>query len=308
MRLVVALGGNALGNTPDEQKSLVKSTAKALADLIEQGHSLVVTHGNGPQVGMINTAFEIASKSAEKTPLMPFPECGAMSQGYIGFHLQNAIQTELTRRGISKPVVSVVTQVVVDKTDPGFLHPTKPIGTFCDREKAALLEKNGYVMKDFGAQGFRRVVASPKPLDIVEKGAVKTLLDNGCVVITVGGGGIPVVKEGNATEGVAAVIDKDFASALVAQLINADTLVILTAVDKVAADFGKPTQRNIDVLTAAEAERLINEEQFGKGSMLPKVQAALSFVKSGKGRQAIIANLDKAEQAVKGQSGTKILD
>lgn len=308
MKIVVALGGNALGNTPSEQKDLVKSTAKALADIIAEGHSLVITHGNGPQVGMINIAFEVSSKSAEKTPLMPFPECGAMSQGYIGYHLQTALQAELARRGLNRPVASVVTQVVVDKNDQGFSNPTKPIGAFCDKAKARTLEnENGYVMKDFGAKGYRRVVASPQPLDIVEKDAVKTLLDNGCVVITVGGGGIPVVREGNEYAGVPAVIDKDFASALVAKLIGADTLVILTAVDKVAVDYGKPSQKDLDTLTVSEAEAYIAEEQFGKGSMLPKVQAALSFVRGGAGRQAIIANLDKAELAIKGESGTKIL-
>ncbi|HRX13564.1 MAG TPA: carbamate kinase [Eubacteriales bacterium] len=309
MKLVVALGGNALGNTPEEQKMLVKSTAKAIVDLIEQGHSVVVTHGNGPQVGMINLAFETASKSSENVPAMPFPECGAMSQGYIGYHLQTALQTELKNRNISKPVAAVVTQVVVDKNDKGFTNPTKPIGAYCDKAKAEKQEKeSGYVMRDFGAKGFRRVVASPLPVDIVEIGAVKTLLNNDCVVITVGGGGIPVVKEGNEYEGVPAVIDKDFASALVAKLIDADELVILTAVDKVAVDFGKPTQKDLDILTVSEAEKYMNEDQFGKGSMQPKVTAAVNFVKSGKGKQAIIANLEKAELAIKGKSGTKVIN
>jgi carbamate kinase len=307
MRLVVALGGNALGNTPEEQRQLVANTAKALVDLVEQGHSLVVTHGNGPQVGMINLAFEEASKSKSKTPLMPFPECGAMSQGYIGYHLQTALQAELANRGISKTTVSLVTQVVVDANDEGFQNPTKPIGAFCDKATAEEMAANGYVMKDFGAQGFRRVVASPKPIDIVEKEAVKTLLNNNCLVITVGGGGIPVIKEGNKYIGVPAVIDKDFASALVAELIEADMFVILTAVDKVAVDFGKPTQRDLDVLTVKEAEELKANGQFGKGSMLPKVEAAIAFVKSGESKQAIIANLDKAELALKGQSGTRIV-
>lgn len=308
MKLVVALGGNALGNTPEEQKMLVKSTAKAIVDLIEQGHSVVVTHGNGPQVGMINLAFETASKSSESVPAMPFPECGAMSQGYIGYHLQTALQTELKNRKIVKPVAAVVTQVVVDKNDKGFTNPTKPIGAFCDKAKAERQEKeNGYVMKDFGTKGFRRVVASPLPIDIVEIDSVKTLLKNDCVVITVGGGGIPVVKEGNEYEGVPAVIDKDFASALVAELIDADELVILTAVDKVAVDFGKPTQKDLDILTVGEAEKFIQEDQFGKGSMLPKVMAAINFVRTGKNKKAVIANLDKAELAIKGKSGTKVI-
>jgi len=309
MKLVVALGGNALGNTPEEQKMLVKSTAKAIVDLIEQGNSVVVTHGNGPQVGMINLAFETASKSSENVPAMPFPECGAMSQGYIGYHLQTALQTELKNRKIAKPVAAVVTQVVVDKNDKGFTNPTKPIGAYCDKAKAEKQEKeSGYVIRDFGAKGFRRVVASPLPIDIVEIDAVKTLLKNDCVVITVGGGGIPVVKEGNEYEGVPAVIDKDFASALVAKLIDADELVILTAVDKVAVDFGKPTQKDLDILTVSEAEKYMDEDQFGKGSMQPKVTAAVNFVKSGKGKQAIIANLEKAELAIKGKSGTKVIN
>jgi len=309
MKLVVALGGNALGNTPEEQKMLVKSTAKAIVDLIEQGNSVVVTHGNGPQVGMINLAFEAASKSSENVPAMPFPECGAMSQGYIGYHLQTALQTELKNRNIVKPVAAVVTQVVVDKNDKGFTNPTKPIGAYCDKAKAEKQEKeSGYVMRDFGAKGYRRVVASPLPVDIVEIDAVKTLLKNDCVVITVGGGGIPVVKEGNEYEGVPAVIDKDFASALVAKLIDADELVILTAVDKVAVDYGKPTQKDLDILTVSEAEKYMGEDQFGKGSMQPKVTAAVNFVKSGKGKQAIIANLEKAELAIKGKSGTKVIN
>ncbi|HPG92760.1 MAG TPA: carbamate kinase [Clostridia bacterium] len=309
MKLVVALGGNALGNTPEEQKMLVKSTAKAIVDLIEQGHSVVVTHGNGPQVGMINLAFETANKSSENVPAMPFPECGAMSQGYIGYHLQTALQTELKNRKIVKPVAAVVTQVVVNENDKGFANPTKPIGAFCDKAKAMLMEKeNGYVMRDFGDKGYRRVVASPLPVDIVEIDSVKTLLENDCVVITVGGGGIPVVKQGNEYEGVPAVIDKDFASALVAELIDADELVILTAVDKVAVDFGKPTQKDLDILTVGEAEKFIMEDQFGKGSMLPKVMAAINFVKTAKHKQAVIANLEKAELAIKGKSGTKVIN
>ncbi|MEG1528067.1 MAG: carbamate kinase [Clostridia bacterium] len=308
MKLVVALGGNALGSTPTQQKELVINTAKAIVDLIEQGHSVVVTHGNGPQVGMINSVFETANKVDNSTPIMPFPECGAMSQGYIGYHLQNALQTELKRRNIVRSAVAVVTQVIVNKDDSGFTNPTKPIGAFVDKQKAEILEReNGYIMKDFGAQGFRRVVASPLPIDIVEKDVISTLINSNCIVITVGGGGIPVIEQDGKYVGVPAVIDKDFASALLAKIISADKLVILTAVDKVSINFGKPNQVDLDVLTVSQAEKLMAEGQFGKGSMLPKVSSALSFVK-GSDKQAVIANLEKTALALAGKSGTVITE
>lgn len=308
MKLVVALGGNALGNTPDEQKRLVAVTAKSIVELIEQGNEVVLTHGNGPQVGMINAAFDMSSRQDCAIPAMPFPECGAMSQGYIGYHLQNAIGAELRRRGDDKTVVAVITQVVVDSADKAFDSPTKPIGNFVDETEAQkLTQNNGYVMKDFGDRGYRRVVASPTPIDIVEKKSIAQLIDSGSVVITVGGGGIPVVREGNELTGVAAVIDKDFASALLASQLNADKLIILTAVHKVSLNYGKSDQIDLDRLTATEAEGYIEQGQFGKGSMLPKVQACLNFVKGGLGRQAIIADLTKAEYAIKGESGTVIV-
>lgn len=307
MKIVVALGGNALGSTPEEQKELVKNTAKSIADIIQDGHQVVLTHGNGPQVGMINLAFGFASDNNEKIPSMPFAECGAMSQGYIGYHLQAALSAELKRRNIDKTVVSLVTQVVVSPTDQGFTNPTKPIGAFYSKIQADELTKlNGYTMKDFGDIGWRRVVASPKPIDIVEKDAVSALLQSGQVVITVGGGGIPVIEKDDEYFGVPAVIDKDFASALVAKLINADKLIILTAIDKVCVNFGKPNQKELDNLSVKEAEEYIKQDQFGKGSMLPKVLSAVDFVKDNPRRQAIIANLNKSGLAISGKSGTVI--
>jgi len=306
MKIVVALGGNALGNTSAEQKEIVKVTAAALADVIEAGNTLVVAHGNGPQVGMINLAFDIAEGATDKVSAMEFPECGAMSQGYIGYHLQNALANELAKRNINKPVVTLVTQVLVNTDDPAFENPTKPIGGYYSAEEAKALEENkGFVMREIPGKGMRRVVPSPIPEGIVEIEAVKSLVESGAVVITVGGGGIPVVKTHNGLEGVAAVIDKDYASAKLAELISADDLVILTAVDKVAINFGKEDEQSLDSITVKEAEKYAEEGQFGKGSMLPKVNAAVSFVKRT-GRRAIIASLENAKEAIEGRSGTFI--
>lgn len=307
-RIVVALGGNALGNNPVEQLALVKNTAKPLVDLVAEGHELIIAHGNGPQVGMINLAMEAASNSAAKTPEMPFPECGAMSQGYIGYHLQNAIYEELANRGIKKTAAAIVTQVVVDENDEAFTHATKPIGRFYSEEEAKeLAETKGYTMKEDAGRGWRRVVASPKPVDIVEKDMVRSLVENGFITITVGGGGIPVIKKGHELVGVPAVIDKDFASAKIAEILDADYLFILTAVDRVMINFNKPDQKELEEMTIAECEQYIAEGHFAPGSMLPKVQAAMSFVKTGEHHEAIIASLDKAALALKGLSGTKIV-
>lgn len=305
-RIVIALGGNALGNTPKEQLELVKNTAKPIVDLIEAGHEVVIAHGNGPQVGMINLAMETASKvEGVNTPEMPFPECGAMSQGYIGYHLQNAIREELLNRGLNIPVATVITQVIVDKNDPAFENPTKPIGSFYTEEEAKkLMEEKGYLMKEDSGRGWRRVVPSPIPIDVAEKEVVKTLVENKYIVITVGGGGIPVVKEGNSLIGVPAVIDKDYASEKIAEIINADYLFILTAVDRVAVNFGKPDQVNLEKMSTELAYKYIEEGQFAPGSMLPKVQAAIKFAESKKGRKAIIASLKKAKEAIIGESGT----
>ncbi len=307
-KIVVALGGNALGKTPEEQQKLVKNTAKPIVDLIAQGNQVIIAHGNGPQVGMINLAMATSANSPEKTPEMPFPECGAMSQGYIGYHLQNAIREELLERGINKAVSTIVTQVVVDENDSAFQNPTKPIGSFYSESEAQELIKNkGYDMVEDAGRGWRRVVPSPKPIDVVEKDAVRILTAAQQVVITVGGGGIPVVKKGNSLQGVAAVIDKDFASAKLAEILDVDYLIILTAVEKVAINFGKPNQEWLSQMSLADCEQYIKEEQFAKGSMLPKVEAAMSFVQSKQGRKALITSLDKAAEGIAGETGTLII-
>lgn len=308
MRIVVALGGNALGKTPEQQLNLVKNTAKPIVDLIEKGNEVIIAHGNGPQVGMINLAMETASKTEANTPQMPFPECGAMSQGYIGYHLQNAIREELLNRGSKRSVATVVTQVIVDKNDPAFENPTKPIGSFYSEEEAKKLkEEKGYIVKEDAGRGWRRVVPSPIPVDVAEKETVKTLVNNGHVVITVGGGGIPVVEEGNSLVGVPAVIDKDFASEKIAEILDADYLIILTAVEKVAINFGKPNQEELREMTVAEAEKYIEEGHFAPGSMLPKVKAAMKFAASKQGRKSLITALEKAEEGIEGKTGTLVV-
>ena len=305
-KLVIALGGNALGNTPYEQLALVTKTAKPIVDLIEAGNQVVIAHGNGPQVGMINLAMSTAANAKAIKSDMPFPECGAMSQGYIGYHLQNSIQNELKARGIEKSVATVVTQVLVDENDPAFQHPSKPIGAFYSKEEAEkIAAEKGYTMVEDAGRGYRQVVPSPKPVDVVEKEMVNTLIDAGHVVITVGGGGIPVIEKDGKLVGVPAVIDKDFASAKLAELVKADALVILTAVDRVAINWGKPDQKSLETMTCEEAERYCKEGHFAPGSMLPKVQAAMSFARTG--GEAIIASLENAAAALRGESGTKVV-
>ncbi len=302
-RIVIALGGNALGNTPYEQLALVTETAKPIVDLIEQGNEVIIAHGNGPQVGMINLGMGTAAEAKAIKSDMPFPECGAMSQGYIGYHLQNAIGNELAARGINKDVATVVTQVLVDENDPAFKNPTKPIGSFYDKETAErIAAEKGYTMVEDAGRGYRQVVPSPKPIDVIEKNTVNALIGSGCVVITVGGGGIPVVRKDGKLFGTPAVIDKDFASAKLAELVKADALVILTAVDRVCINWGKPNQESLAEMTVAEAEKYCQEGHFAPGSMLPKVKAAISFAQAG--GQAIIASLENAGAAVKGESGT----
>uniref|UniRef100_A0A182SQS1 Aspartate/glutamate/uridylate kinase domain-containing protein n=1 Tax=Anopheles maculatus TaxID=74869 RepID=A0A182SQS1_9DIPT len=273
-KIVLALGGNALGEGLAEQMQAVKTTARAIVDLIEHGHQVVVTHGNGPQVGMINLTFEAAAKTEAHTPMLPMSVCVALSQGYIGYDLQNALREELLDRHIDKPVATLITQVIVDGNDPAFKNPTKPIGSFFSAAEARLLMQNGYDMKEDAGRGYRRVVASPQPVDIVEKETVRAMMAAGQVVITVGGGGIPVIREGNHLKGASAVIDKDWASAKLAEMIDADMLIILTAVEKVAINFGKPNQQWLEQLSVADAQRFIEEGHFAKGSMLPKVEAA----------------------------------
>ena len=304
-KIVIALGGNALGNTPEEQLKLITGTATSIVDLIEQGNDVVIAHGNGPQVGMINLGMSTAAEAGAIKAAMPFPECGAMSQGYIGYHLQNGIHNEMQKRGINKCVATVVTQVLVDEKDSAFQKPSKPIGAFYTKEQAEKIhEEKGYTMVEDAGRGYRQVVPSPKPVDVIEKEAVKTLISAGHVVITVGGGGIPVIEKDGKLVGTPAVIDKDFASAKLAELIDADMLIILTAVDRVAINWGKPDQKSLEHMTVAEAEQYCKEGHFAPGSMLPKVQAAISFAKSG--HKTIIASLENAKDAIVGKSGTAV--
>ena len=302
-RYVISLGGNALGNNAEEQKELLKEVAKPIVDLIAKWHEVIIVHGNGPQVGMINLAF-----NNDNVPDMPFPECGAMSEGYIGYHIQNAIDNRLTELGIHRPVTTVVTQVVVDKNDPMFYNPTKPIGKFYSQaESQEIAAKTGYIFKEDAGRGYRRVVASPLPIDIVEKESIAKLVENKHVVICAGGGGIPVIKNKDGSlEGVAAVIDKDFASAKIAELTHADYLVILTAVDNVCINFNKDNQKKLEHVSTTELKKYVEEGHFAKGSMLPKVQACLKFLENNPQATAIISSLDKANLAVKEQAGTII--
>ena len=306
-RIVIALGGNALGNTATEQLALVSNTAKAIVDLIAEGNEVVIAHGNGPQVGMINLGLSTAAEAGAIKADMPFPECGAMSEGYIGYHLQQAIGNELASRGMSKPVATIVTQTVVSEDDPAFQNPTKPVAAFYDKDTAERIAKEkGYTMVEDAGRGYRQVVPSPKPFDIVEAESIKALFNAGHVVIAVGGGGIPVVRKDGKVYGTPAVIDKDFGSELLAELLDADVLVILTAVEKVAINFNKPDQKGLDDLTPAQAKVYMDENQFAKGSMLPKVQAAVKFAESKPGRTALITLLEKAKDGIAGKTGTRI--
>lgn len=298
-RIVIALGGNALGKNLKEQMQAVKITSRAIADLIEQGHEVVISHGNGPQVGMINLAMEQEHVSLSM--------CVAMSQAYIGYDLQNSLREELLHRGIQKPSSTVITQVIVDSNDPAFLHPTKPIGRFLSEQEAQEAAKDGLTFMEDAGRGWRRVVASPRPQSIVEIETIRTLRQSGQIVIAAGGGGIPVVEQQDGhLRGVGAVIDKDFASCVLAQALDADLLIILTAVEKVAINFNKPDVQWLSNLTVDEAETLINEGHFAAGSMLPKVQAAVEFARSKPGRQALITLLEKAKDGIEGKTGTKI--
>ena len=306
-RIVIALGGNALGKNLHEQMDAVHVTAKAIADLIEDGHEVVIAHGNGPQVGMIQNAFAAYHKQEAKSDIMPLSVCVAMSQGYIGYDLQNMIGEELDRRGLGIHCATVLTQVAVNPEDPAFQHPTKPIGAFMTEEEAKKLaaEKGIDVAEDAG-RGWRQVVASPKPVEIVEIETVRALMNAKHAVIAAGGG-IPVVWEGKYhLKGVPAVIDKDFASECMAEQLDADMLIILTAVEKVAINFGKPDQKGLDTLTPAEAREYIAQKQFAPGSMLPKVEAAVKFAESKPGRTALITLLEKAKDGIAGKTGTTI--
>ena len=308
-KIVIALGGNALGKNPSEQLLLLSKVAKIIVNLVKDGNKIVLTHGNGPQVGQIALAMEYSSNSEVKTPSMPFPECGSMSQGYIGYQLQQSIQDELEKQGIVKNCATLITQVLVDPNDSAFQNPTKPIGMFYSKEEAIKIAKEkGYQFVEDSGRGYRRVVPSPMPIDIIEKNVIKQLVDNDNIVIAVGGGGIPVIKTDRIEllEGVEAVIDKDRSGALLAREIDADILLILTAVDKVYLNYNTENEIALDKLTVEEAESYIEDGHFAKGSMLPKVEACIDFVRDSDKRQAIISSLEKAGEAIKGNTGTVI--
>lgn len=310
-RIVVALGGNALGSNLPEQMIAVKQTAKAIVDLIEDGNEVVVAHGNGPQVGMIQAAMtELTRSNPAKYIPCPLSVCVAMSQGYIGYDLQNALREELLDRGIRKGVSTVLTQVEVSPEDPAFKHPTKPIGSFMTKEEAdKMVAEHGYDVVEDAGRGYRRVVASPKPVSIVEIDSIRDMVEAGLVVVACGGGGIPVfTTDGNHLKGAAAVIDKDFASEKMAEELDADFLIILTAVEKAAINWGKPEQKWLDSISVAEAEQYCSEGHFAPGSMLPKVQAAMAFASSKPGRKALITLLEKAKDGINGKTGTVVVN
>ena len=305
-RVVIALGGNALGNTLPEQMKAVKITAKAIVDLMEEGCEVVVAHGNGPQVGMVNNAMIALTHEDVNQPNTPLSVCVAMSQAYIGYDLQNALREEMLNRGIDNvPVATMITQVRVDPEDPAFNSPSKPIGKFVSKEQAKMMEeKFQYIMKEDSGRGYRRVVASPKPVEIIEIGTIRNMVESGDLVIACGGGGIPVIRQGNHLKGASAVIDKDFASCLLAKELDADFLIILTAVEQVALNFGKPNEKWLSDVSVKEAQKYIEEGHFAPGSMLPKVQAAVDFAVSKPGRTALITLLEKSREAVQGKTGT----
>ncbi|ACD53728.1 carbamate kinase [Clostridium botulinum] len=305
-KIVIALGGNALGNTLKEQMTAIKTTAKAIVDLIEDGNEVVISHGNGPQVGMINVAMSELHKLDPKYSICPMSVCVAMSQGYIGYDLQNQIKEELLNRNISKNVSTVITQVEVDSKDEAFKNPTKPIGSFMTKEEAEVAIKNGENVIEDSGRGYRRVVASPKPVSIVEIGTIKSLIKDGQVVIACGGGGIPVIKEGNHLKGVGAVIDKDFASCTLAKDLDADCLIILTAVEKVAINFGKENEQWLADVKVNDMKKYLEEGHFAPGSMKPKVEAGIEFASSKEGRYSLITLLEKAKDGITGKTGTRI--
>lgn len=302
-KILIALGGNALGKNPSEQLELVKRVSSIIVSLVEMGNEIVITHGNGPQVGMINLAFDNNNSLGFS---MPFAECNAMSEGYIGYHLQQSITNELKKRSINKNCVSVITQVIVDKNDNAFLEPTKPIGNFYTKEESERLSlENNYIYKEDAGRGYRRVVASPEPIDIVEKESINSLINAGNIVIAVGGGGIPVINDNGILTGVDAVIDKDLSSSLLARLIDFDMLLILTNVEKVCLNYNKDNEIGLDTLSVDDALRYIDDKEFAKGSMLPKIKACISFVKQTN-KQAIITSLLSAKDALEGKTGTLI--
>ncbi|MBU7540864.1 carbamate kinase [Levilactobacillus brevis] len=307
-KVVVALGGNALGKSPEEQLKLVKNTADSLIGLIEDGNKVVISHGNGPQIGQINLGMNFAAQRG-KVSAFPFPECGAMSQGYIGYHLQQSLQNELHRRHLTKNVVTMITQILVDAADPAFQSPSKPIGDFYTKEQAAQIEaEKNYTFVEDAGRGYRQVVPSPIPKKIMELASIKALFENGDLVIAGGGGGVPVVATDEEVKGVPAVIDKDRSSALLADSIDADKLIILTAVDYVYVNYNQPNELKLTNLSVDEAKKYMSEGQFAAGSMLPKIESCLSFVEGHPERQAIITSLTGLNDSLTGKLGTVLHD
>lgn len=304
-KIVIALGHDALGTTLPEQKSATKRTAKAVADFIKDDYQVVISHSNGPQVGMIHTAMAEFCRIYPEYTATPMSVCSAMSQGYIGYDLQNAIRTELLNRGIYKPVSTILTQVSVDPYDDAFYHPTKVIGRIMTEEEAEAEEKKGnHVVKT--KEGYRRIVAAPKPVDVVEIDAIRALLDADQIVIACGGGGIPVLAQGNNLKGASAVIEKDSAAGKLADLVDADRLVILTGVEKVCLNFGKENEQKIDEMTISEAKKYMQEGQFEAGTMLPKIETAIEFIGNSAIRSVLITKLDVSKEDSMGTDGTVI--
>lgn len=306
-KIVVALGGNALGNSPEEQLKLVEGTAKSLVALLKAGHEVVISHGNGPQVGAINLGMNYAAEHGQGAAF-PFPECGAMSQGYIGYHLQQSLLNEMRKEGIQQDVATIVTQIEVDPKDSAFQNLTKPIGSFYDKETSEqIAAEKGYTFVEDAGRGYRRVVASPQPVDILELTSIKTLIESGTLVIAGGGGGVPVIKNTEGSyQGVAAVIDKDQSSALLAGKLEADQLIILTAVEHVYIHYGKENQEKLTQVQTRDLIEYVKHGEFAKGSMLPKIIACLSFLDHNPNGKAIITSLDSLEKALDGATGTHI--
>lgn len=305
-KIVVALGRNAFGETFPEQKANVGKAARAIADIVEAKYQVVITHSNGPQVGMIQTAMTEFSRLDSRYTVAPMSLCGAMSQGYIGYDLQNAIRTELLNRGIYKTVSTIITQVKVDPFDEAFSNPTKVIGRYMTKEEADAEEAKGnYVVKE--DKGYRRIIAAPKPQDIYEIDAVRTLLDAGQIVIAAGGGGIPVLEQRTVLKGASAIIEKDYVAARLAELVDAGTLLFLTATDRLVINEGTDREQSFDTVKASELKKFVNEDNMGAITTLPKVDAAVEFVLAGDGRKAVIANLDRAGEALAGRCGTTIV-
>lgn len=305
-KIVIALGGNALGKTPSEQLSILEGVSKVIVDLIEKGNKVILTHGNGPQVGQISLAMEYASNGSAATPSMPFAECGSMSEGYIGYHIEQSIMNELNKRGIDKSIVALITEVLVDKNDGCFENPTKPIGMFYTKEEASVIEsEKGYIFKEDAGRGYRRVVPSPIPKKILNDKVIKKLVEDDVIVICAGGGGVPVIMEDNHLKGVDAVIDKDKSASLLAKEVDADVLLILTAVDKVCLNYNKENMTELDTITVEEARKYISDGEFAPGSMLPKIEACISFVENSN-KTAIITSLECASDALEYKNGTVI--